>query len=113
MVGRSTRGADDLAVGHDRHAAVDWHDARHCQQAKVSAPLANALRADGTPKKMVELDDDTALAISLQGPHGLVPYNKLKVLDMSMRYLGLYERDNLQRDESRNITLNIALVRPK
>ena len=40
---RHADGADDLAIDHDRHAAVDWHDARHCQQAKVSAPLADAL----------------------------------------------------------------------
>jgi hypothetical protein len=51
------------------------------------------------------------MAISHEGSHGFVPYDKLKALDMSMRYLGQYERDNLQRDESRNITLNIALVR--
>jgi len=46
LVGRGALhadGADDLAIDHDRHAAVDWHDARHCQQAKVSAPLADAL----------------------------------------------------------------------
>jgi hypothetical protein len=60
---------------------------------------------------MVELDDDTAMAISHEGPHGLVPYDKLKALDMSMRYLGLYDRDNLQHDDSSNITLNIALMK--
>ena len=54
-------------------------------------------RPDGTPIPVHELDADTAAAISHGGSHGLVPFDKLKALDMSMRHLGLFERDNAQR----------------
>ena len=64
---------------------------------------------DGTPKAISELDDDTALAVSHRGPHGLVPHDRLKALDMAMKYLGLYEKDN--RQQHPGIDIEVTLVR--
>ena len=44
---------------------------------------------DGTPKAFGDLDEETALAISHRGSHGLVPHDKLEALDMAMRHHGL------------------------
>jgi phage terminase small subunit len=57
-------------------------------------------RPDGTPIPVHLLDDDTAAAISHEGPHGLVPFDKNRALDMAFKHQGLYERDNAQRGES-------------
>ncbi|CAB4164962.1 hypothetical protein UFOVP833_10 [uncultured Caudovirales phage] len=37
------------------------------------------------------------------------PLDKLKAIDMAMRYFGLYERDNTRR--SQNLQLQIVLVK--
>lgn len=66
-------------------------------------------REDGAPIPVQELDDDTRAAISHEGPHGPVAYDKLKALDMTMKYFGMYERDNAQQRE--DIEVQIVLVR--
>jgi phage terminase small subunit len=53
------------------------------------------------------LDDKTAAAISHMGAHDLVPFDKLKALDMSAKYLGAYEKDNAQKAE--NLAIQIVL----
>ncbi len=61
---------------------------------------------DGTRKLFTELDDETAAAISHMGPNDFVPHDKLKAIDMAMKHLGGYEKDNEQRREN----LQIAVV---
>lgn len=53
------------------------------------------------------LDDETAAALSHFTKDDLVAYDKTKALDMSMKYLGAYEKDNLQKQE--NLQLQIIL----
>jgi hypothetical protein len=62
---------------------------------------------DGTPVPRHLLDDDTSAAISHEGKNGIVPFNKLSALDMSMKYLGAYEKDNSQK--SSNLAIQIIL----
>lgn len=56
--------------------------------------------AEGKRIPIHMLDDATAAAISHMGAHDLVPFDKLKALDMSAKYLGAYEKDNAQKAES-------------
>lgn len=51
---------------------------------------------EGQPKPVHQLDDETAAALSHMGRNGPVPFDRLKALDMSMKHLGLYEKDNAQ-----------------
>ncbi len=67
-------------------------------------------RADGTALPVHELDENTAAAISHEGSHGLVPFDKLKALDMSMRHLGLFERDNAQRPAPQPVKVEVVLI---
>ena len=63
---------------------------------------------DGTRKHPSELDAETAAAISHIGKDDYVPFDKLKALDMSMKYLGAYEKDNSQKTP--NLALQVVLV---
>lgn len=63
---------------------------------------------DGRRKAIVELDDETAAALSHFGANDVVPFDKLKAIDMAMKHLGGYEKDNTQRAE--NLKINIMLV---
>lgn len=61
---------------------------------------------DGSRKHFTELDDETAAAISHMGPNDFVPFDKLKAIDMAMKHLGGYEKDNKQKQEN----LQIAVI---
>ena len=63
---------------------------------------------DGTMKHIKDLDEETALAISHIGKDDVIPFDKLKALDMSLKFLGAYERDNLQK--APNLKLQVVLV---
>ena len=62
---------------------------------------------DGSTIPLHLLDDATAFAISHIGKEGPVPFSKMAGLDMAMKYLGAYEKDNLQKQE--NLALQIIL----
>lgn len=53
------------------------------------------------------LDDETAAALSHFTKDDLVAYDKTKAVDMAMKYLGAYEKDNLQKQE--NLQIQIVL----
>lgn len=60
------------------------------------------------------LDDETAAAVArvnagvIGSVHGdVIPYDKMKAVDMAMKHLGAYEKDNLQKQE--NLQLQIIL----
>ena len=76
----------------------------------VKADPRKFYHPDGTPKTISELDDDSAAAISGVTAAGFAMWDKNRAIDMAMRHLGLYERDNMQRAESLN--LQIVLVKP-
>lgn len=61
---------------------------------------------DGTRKHFTELDDETAAAISHMGANDFVPHDKLKAIDMSLKHLGGYEKDNEQRRENLQIVVS-------
>lgn len=80
---------------------------------------------DGSIKAIHDLDDDTAAAVasvdsdemyagrgdnrSLVGQSKKIRmWDKLGALDKAMRHLGLYERDNHQREN--NLVINVGLV---
>ena len=65
-----------------------------CDQRKL-------YNADGTPKSIHELDDATAAAVSGVDPDtgAIKTYDALRALDMAMKHVGLYEKDNHQKAE--------------
>lgn len=80
-------------------------------------------RADGTPIPIHELDEDTAAIVASTKcepkrlPGGeigttfeLKTVDKMAALQMAMKYLGLYERDNAQR--APNLALQVNLIGP-
>lgn len=77
--------------------------------------------ADGSLKQIAEMDDDTRAAIASfeideRKVDGVVISRTIKIklwdknraLEMAMRHLGLYNRDNTQRSE--NLSLQVLLV---
>lgn len=71
--------------------------------------------ADGNRIPVHLLDDETAAAIARinQGVvgqvHGdVVPYDKMKAVDMAMKYLGAYEKDNRQKADNLAIQVNFV-----
>jgi phage terminase small subunit len=62
--------------------------------------------SDGTRKKFHELDDETAAAISHMDANDFRPFDKLKAIDMGVKILGGYEKDNTQKKEN----LQIAVI---
>ena len=70
---------------------------------------------DGSPKRVHELDDDTAAAVSsvevaADGSQKIKLCDKNSALNMALKHLGLYERDNAQRGE--NLVLIVNCARP-
>ena len=65
----------------------------------------------GEMKPVHQWDDETAAAVSHIGRNGPVPFDKLRSVDMSLKHLGLYERDNNQRGDS--LALQVVLVGAK
>ncbi len=60
---------------------------------------------DGTRKLFHELDAKTAAAISHMGPNDFQPFNKMQAIEMAMRQLGGFEKDNKQKGESLKIVV--------
>lgn len=72
-------------------------------------------REDGSQKPSHELDDDTAAAVAAidYGPEGgrkVRVWDKNQALDKAMKYLGLFEKDNMQQRD--DIKVEVALVSP-
>lgn len=70
--------------------------------------------AEGNRIPVHLLDDETAAAVArinagvIGNVHGdVIPYDKMKAVDMAMKHLGAYEKDNLQKAE--NLALQIIL----
>lgn len=63
---------------------------------------------DGKRKLFTELDAQTAAAISHMGPNDFVPFDKLKAVDMAMKHLGGFEKDNEQRRENLQIAVTFT-----
>lgn len=67
----------------------------------------------GGIKDIHSLDDDTAAAVASidHGEDGVSKvrlYDKLVGIDRAMKHLGLFERDNLQKND--NLTIQVGLV---
>jgi hypothetical protein len=76
------------------------------QPDHLNAKLRQHTRKNGYPRSHWPL---IGSRLSHEGPHGVVPFDKLRALDMTMKHLGLYERDNAQPAE--NLVLQIVLVK--
>lgn len=64
---------------------------------------------DGTRKLFTELDAQTAAAISHMGATDFVPFDKGKAIDMAMKHLGGFEKDNKQKGgESLSIVVTLT-----
>ncbi len=100
---RTTRAEQIMALSAD--------DALRANARVVKFDLGKLYDAEGNPRPLHELDDDTRLALSHKGREGWVPDDRMRALDMAFKNLGLYERDNEQRAES--LALEIVLVRAK
>lgn len=64
---------------------------------------------DGTEKGIHELDDATAAAVAGMGRNGIVMLDAVRGLDMTLKHLGLFERDNSQRGD--NLAILIQTVK--
>ena len=91
-----------------RRVGLDIEEQLYQARAISQFDRRKLYRADGTPIPMHELDAETAACISHEGPYGLVPFDKLRALDMTFKHMGMYERDNSQRQP--NLKIQIALV---
>jgi phage terminase small subunit len=87
---------------------LDLEETLHQIAAVATFDRRKLFNPDGTKKLIPELDDATAAAISHMGAVDVVPFDKMKALDMAMKHLGGYERDNKQKGE--NLKINIMLV---
>ena len=64
--------------------------------------------ADGNRIPVHLLDDETAAALSHFTKDDLVAYDKTKAVDMAMKFLGGYEKDNAQKQENLAIQVNFV-----
>jgi phage terminase small subunit len=75
-------------------------------------------RDDGMLKPMPEWDDAMAAAVSSievsgEGVHKIKFWSKVEALDKAMKHLGLFERDNRQKQESLAIQINLVGGKPQ
>lgn len=98
----------ELAGTTLRRAGLQMEDMLAQIHAVATFDWRKLYHPDGTRKLLTELDAATAAAISHMGPNGLVPFNKLQAVDMAMKHLGGFEKDNDQRRE--NLSINVTLV---
>lgn len=63
---------------------------------------------DGSRKLFTELDAQTAAAISHMGPNDFQPFNKMQAIEMAMKHMGGFEKDNDQRRENLSIVVNLT-----
>lgn len=79
--------------------------------------------ADGSLKKITEMDDDTAAAVAsievdeigLEGTvigqtRKIKHWDKNAALEKAMKHLGQYRKDNEQKPQAANVTINVAFV---
>lgn len=97
---------DDLRAPAAAQAGLDLLATLNQARCVSQFDIRKLYDADGLPKPIHELDDDTAFALSHMGRGGPVPFDKLKALDMSFKNLGLYERDNKQRGDSLSLEVS-------
>ena len=75
---------------------------------------ARLFNADGTPKKIDELDADTRLALSaveIDPATGAISYkwaSKSSARGDLMKHLGMFERDNSQKSESLSLLIRMV-----
>jgi len=91
-----------------RRAGLDMDEMLAQIHAIATFDRRKLYHPDGTRKLFTELDAKTAAAISHMGPNDFQPFNKLQAIDMAMKHLGGFEKDNDQRRE--NLSINVTLV---
>lgn len=96
----------ELAQPVLRKATIDMEEMLGQIHAVATFDRRKLYNADGSRKLFTELDAKTAAAISHMGPNDFQPFNKMQAIDMAMKHLGGFERDNEQRREN----LKIAVV---
>ena len=97
----------EIAEPIARRVGLDIEEQLYQARAISQFDRRKLYRADGTPIPMHELDAETAACISHEGPYGLVPFDKLRALEMTFKHLGLFAQDNRQR--APNLALQIVL----
>lgn len=88
-----------------RKAQLDMEEMLGQIHAIATFDRRKLYREDGTRKLFHELDTATAAAISHMGAHDFVPFDKAKAIDMAMKHLGGFEKDNEQRRENLQIAV--------
>jgi phage terminase small subunit len=115
-----------LAKAAEKVAEITGLTAEHTlrETARISAfDPARLYHPDGSLKKITEMDDDTRAAIaSIEVDEKVIDgevvgrttkiklLDKVRALEMAMRHLGLYERDNQQRGP--DLSLQVVLIGP-
>ena len=98
----------ELAAPVLRKASLDMEEMLGQIGAVATFDWRRLYHPDGRRKLITELDAKTAAAISHMGPNGLVPFDKMKAVDMAMKHLGGFEKDNEQRRENLQIAVTFT-----
>lgn len=98
----------ELAAPILRKAELDMEEMLGQIHAVATYDRRKLFHPDGTRKLFTELDAKTAAAISHMGPNDFVPFDKLKAVDMAMKHLGGFEKDNEQRRENLQIAVTFT-----
>lgn len=91
-----------------RVAALDMQEMLAQIHAVATFDRRKLYHPDGTRKLFTELDAKTAAAISHMGASDFVPFDKMKAVDMAMKHLGGFEKDNEQRRENLQIAVTFT-----
>lgn len=91
-----------------RKASIDMEEMLGQIHAIATFDRRKMYHPDGRRKMFTELDDKTAAAISHMGPNDFVPFSKERAIDMAMKHLGGFEKDNEQRRENLQIAVTFV-----
>jgi phage terminase small subunit len=91
-----------------RVAALDMQEMLAQIHAVATFDRRKLYHPDGSRKLFTELDAKTAAAISHMGASDFVPFDKMKAVDMAMKHLGGFEKDNEQRRENLQIAVTFT-----
>jgi phage terminase small subunit len=98
----------ELAAPVLRKAKLDMEEMLGHIHAVATFDRRKLYHPDGRRKLFIELDTQTASAISHMGATDFVPYDKMKAIDMAMKHLGGFEKDNEQRRENLQIAVTFT-----
>jgi phage terminase small subunit len=101
----------DAAKQVAKRAELTTENALRVANCIMQSDPRRLFHEDGSPKKIHELDDDTAQAVRVEIIDGVVRlgfWPKSDGLMQVMKHLGLFDRHNVQRQPNVNLQINIV-----